>query len=170
MGFFEDIANEIEKEKKLARSYILPKVVSDYNNRIKLCNVMISSILEIAKDKKILTKNFTWVNYLNDNRKVGLVVVGSVGDDKKSVCGSNVVETSKSIIFVPGEEDNSVSKYDKLIYGFTVDRGLTYRFGHMCYLREIKIGGFDPLSHVSIDVLGDILNGLKEIEAELTKS
>lgn len=166
MSIFADIAIAMDKAIRLKNNINLPDAAREYNNLIRLCNAKIGLIMSFAKDKQNLPNDFVWVEYSVGVREPGFVVSDLIHETTRKISGDNVVETFKSIVFIPGEDNDSLEKNDKLAYCYSSDNKLSYKYGGMCYLREVKPVSNDPLSHVNFPVLENVFSGLRLIEQE----
>jgi len=166
VSIFVDIAIAMDRAIRIKNNINLPDAAREYNNLIRLCNAKIGLIMSFAKEKHILPNDFVWVEYLVGVREPGFVVSDLVHETTRKISGDNVIETFKSIIFIPGEGSGSIEANDKLVYCYSSDNKMSYKYGTMCYLREVKPVSNDPLSHVNFPVLENVFSGLKLIEQE----
>lgn len=166
MSIFADIAIAMDKAIRLKNNINLPDAAREYNNLIRLCNAKIGLIMSFAKEKHNLPNDFVWVECSVGVREPGFVVSDLIHETTRKISGDNVVETFKSIVFIPGEDSESIETNDKLVYCYSSDNKISYKFGTMCYLREVKPVSNYPLSHVNFPVLENVFSGLKLIERE----
>lgn len=162
MSVFADIAIAMDRAIKLKNNLKLPDAAREYNNLIGVCNSKIKSISDIAISKQLLLDYFVWVEVLTGVKEPGFVVAELPYLTTRKVVGDNVVETFRSILFIPGSECDE----EKLVFCHSSDNKISYKFGNVCYLRNIKPVSYEPLDCISIPLLENVFSGLKAVERD----